>query len=93
MKFYSKCHTLTQQEARKVLRVNARFLRDLRALDPNCLSTVERRREYAQTRQIAERIAEAFERARTDTELMRAMKLAVSLTSLAVDPVSAMARA
>jgi hypothetical protein len=93
MKFYSKCQTSIQKDARKVLRANARFLQDLRALDPNCLSTAERRREYAQTRQILERIAEAFERARTDTELMMAMKLARSLTRLAVDPVSAMARA
>jgi hypothetical protein len=81
MKFYSKCHTPVQKAARKVLRIIARLQRYLKAIDPNGLSTDEHQHNHAQQLRMAERIAGAFEDARTDAELQSAMELTMSFAS------------
>ena len=81
MKFYSKCHNPVQKAARKILRINARLHRYLKSIDPNGLSTDEHRHNHAQQLRLAERIAGAFEAARTDAELQSAMQLTISFAS------------
>jgi hypothetical protein len=73
------------KQARKILRMNLRLQRHLRIIDPTEHGSDERRVNLAEQLRMLERIVGAFEDARTDTELLSAMKLTASLTSFWAD--------
>ena len=84
MKFHTKCKTQIEREARKVLRSAAQSLKRLQACDPSKLND-DLRRERTNHMACMNRIVLAFEKARTDQELLDAMYLARALTEIAAE--------
>jgi hypothetical protein len=86
MKYYTKCNTPLQKDARKVLRATVRAYEHARlCIDPQKLRNDQLRFEHAANVRIAERIIQAFNKAKTDAELVAAIELTVQLTQFVKD--------
>jgi hypothetical protein len=78
MKYYTKCKNDVQRAARKVLRKAVRCAQTCRCVDVRKLSDAQRDSHLSRERTI-KRIIDEFERAKTDADLIEAVRLTEKL--------------
>jgi hypothetical protein len=85
MRYYTRCQTEIQKEARKILRQAVRSLRSCELVDPSKLSFDWMRDVNASHIRTWKRIIAAYHDAKTDNELIAATALTQSLADSMVE--------
>ena len=85
MRYYTRCQTEIQKDARKILRAAVRGLRHVQLINPSELTTDGCRYMLVSQIRTFKRIIAAYHDTKTDNELIAAMELSVMLSESMVE--------